>query len=143
MFVPGKSDTSHGVELGEGRNPAGIRDGRAPGRSKKQRNNGDLRVPHTALCCVIRPHFLPQDEAPMLSLRASILDGTDLALNADAASIMATWGPLTRACSASDCVACLLSDARCGVAVSRGGTTCNWMYIACSGGAVSSVSLSE
>ena len=79
----------------------------------------------------------------MLSLRASILDGTDLALNADAASIMATWGPLTRACSASDCVACLLSDARCGVAVSRGGTTCNWMYIACSGGAVSSVSLSE
>ena len=80
----------------------------------------------------------------MLELRTSILDKTDLSLDGDAAAIMATWDPSTEACSTIDCIACLLSDYQCGVLdVSRGGTTCNWMYIACSGGAVSSISLSE
>ena len=79
----------------------------------------------------------------MLELRTSILDKTDISLSSDAAAIMATWDPLSEACSTINCIACLLSDDQCGVAVSRGGTTCNWMYIACSGWAVSSISLSE
>ena len=79
----------------------------------------------------------------MLELRSSILAETDLNHNNDAAAIMATWDPLTEACSTSNCIACLLSDGECGMAVSRGGTTCKWMYIACSDGAVSSISLSE
>ena len=95
------------------------------------------------LCDDTHPFFLPQDKGPMLELRTSILDKTDISLSSDAAAIMATWDPLSEACSTINCIACLLSDDQCGVAVSRGGTTCNWMYIACLGGAVSSISLSE
>jgi len=88
-----------------------------------------------------------QDKGPMLALRDAILAATDISLEPEASQILSTWVESVPACSADSCSACFLSDNSCGVNTTRPDgnvtLTCNWMYIECSGGSVSSVSLSE
>ena len=84
----------------------------------------------------------------MEALRLAVLNATNPTSDARIATLLSTWNPASEACGADTCRACTLTDNStghaCGAAASTGSPAiCKWMYVACTGGSVTSINLGE
>ena len=88
-------------------------------------------------CAKLPPSPSDMEAAALVVLSAAVLNVTS---DARITNIFSTWNQTLEPCYNLDCVSCVLTDTACGVFnTTRHSTVCNYKYIECKAGYVTSI----